>query len=228
VDSFQNKWIFAGSLGVVFLVTLGFSYGPGYGGSLLGFLGNQTGVSPEMSPSDMVTPVVTAKKMVTFENVTNVTNVTSVSPVVSPLIYSDSESTLMSPLPSRSPTVSPVSSITHSVSPSHTSTPAVSPSLTPFLQTVTPSPTPTPVSMSQSTPTPTPIIDSSQSTKININTAGLDELVDLPDIGPTRAKYIIDYRNDNGPFQKIEDIMMVKEIKTARFEKMKNLITVGP
>ncbi|HRY63181.1 MAG TPA: helix-hairpin-helix domain-containing protein, partial [Patescibacteria group bacterium] len=62
--------------------------------------------------------------------------------------------------------------------------------------------------------------------KININTASLEELDSLPDIGPTKAQAIIDYRTQNGLFLQIEDIMKVPGIGEATFEKIKDLITV--
>jgi competence protein ComEA len=62
--------------------------------------------------------------------------------------------------------------------------------------------------------------------KISINTSGLETLATLPGIGPALAKRIIDYRNANGLFQKIEDIMKVKGIKTKLFEKLKDTIRI--
>lgn len=62
--------------------------------------------------------------------------------------------------------------------------------------------------------------------KININTAPADELDLLPDIGAKRAQYIIDYRNQNGPFKSIEEIQKVRDIGPKRFEKLKDQITV--
>lgn len=62
---------------------------------------------------------------------------------------------------------------------------------------------------------------------VNINTASLDELDTLPGIGPTTAQRIIDYRNENGPFGSIEDIVNVSGIGPATFEELKDLITVG-
>ena len=61
---------------------------------------------------------------------------------------------------------------------------------------------------------------------ININTATLQDLDRLPGIGPTTAQKIIDYRTNNGPFQRIEDIMNVSGIGPSTFDKIKNLITV--
>ena len=62
---------------------------------------------------------------------------------------------------------------------------------------------------------------------VNINTATLDELDKLPGIGPTTAQKIIDYRNENGSFVQIEDIVNVSGIGSATYENIKDLITVG-
>ena len=62
---------------------------------------------------------------------------------------------------------------------------------------------------------------------ININTATLEELDSLPDIGPAIAQRIIDYRKAHGDFIDIEDIMDVSGIGPATFEKIKDRITVG-
>ena len=221
MTDFSNKWIFVGSLGIVFVVTLVFSYGPGYGGSLLAFLNNSVSESPQMSPSDMVTPVVTSKKLVTLNRVTNVTSVSpSMSPTTSPQpSIVEADYSLVSPTPSRVPTATPVLSVTPAVSPQ----PKASPS---------PTPTPYPISQSQTTSlpttTPSPTPATSQSALININTADLVSLESLNGIGLIYAQYIIDYRVANGSFQTIEDIMKVKDIKSARFEKIKDQITVGP
>ncbi len=61
---------------------------------------------------------------------------------------------------------------------------------------------------------------------VNINTASREELMQLPGIGETRAEAILNYRQEQGRFQTIEDIMKVDGIKEASFEKLKELITV--
>ena len=61
---------------------------------------------------------------------------------------------------------------------------------------------------------------------VNINTATLEELMTLPGIGQTRAEAIVAYRDEQGGFQSIEDIMNVSGIKEGSFAKLKDRITV--
>lgn len=61
---------------------------------------------------------------------------------------------------------------------------------------------------------------------ININTADAEELEGLTGIGPALAGNIIEYREENGPFESIADIMDVSGIGPATFEKFKDEITV--
>ena len=64
------------------------------------------------------------------------------------------------------------------------------------------------------------------SERVNINTADVRELTDLRGIGEARAADIISFRETHGPFQCIEEIMLVPGIKTAAFEKIRENITV--
>lgn len=59
-----------------------------------------------------------------------------------------------------------------------------------------------------------------------INTADEQQLQMLPGIGPTLAERIVAYRQDNGDFAQIEDIMNVKGIGPGRFEAIRELISI--
>ena len=61
---------------------------------------------------------------------------------------------------------------------------------------------------------------------VNINTAAPAQLEALPGIGPAFAQKIVDYRNANGPFARIEEIQLVPGIGEKMFEKIKKYITV--
>lgn len=63
--------------------------------------------------------------------------------------------------------------------------------------------------------------------KININTADEATLDTLPGIGPSKAKRIIEYREQNGPFKSIEELKNVSGIGEKTFEQLKDLITVN-
>lgn len=62
--------------------------------------------------------------------------------------------------------------------------------------------------------------------RVNLNTATENELCTLTGIGESRAKSIIQYRNEHGNFQKIEDIMKVTGIKDGAFAKIRDEIVV--
>ena len=64
------------------------------------------------------------------------------------------------------------------------------------------------------------------SKKVNINTATQEELDTLPGIGPSIAAKIIDYREQNGKFNSIEEIKEVSGIGEAKYEKIKDSITI--
>jgi len=70
------------------------------------------------------------------------------------------------------------------------------------------------------------ITKTSLTTKININTANSEELQLLPRVGPALAESIIQFREEHGPFQKIDDIQRVKRIGPKTFEIIKFYITI--
>jgi len=76
--------------------------------------------------------------------------------------------------------------------------------------------------------TAVPEIATATTELIDINTASNAELDTLPGIGPTTAQKIIDYREQNGPFVNTEDIINISGIGPGTYERIKDLITVGP
>lgn len=73
-----------------------------------------------------------------------------------------------------------------------------------------------------STSTPDPSLDHI----ININTATINELEELPGIGPATAQNIIDYRQTNGLFQEVEALMNVRGIGPGKLEQIQDLISL--
>lgn len=63
---------------------------------------------------------------------------------------------------------------------------------------------------------------------VNINTASATEIATLPGIGAKTAARIIEYRQKNGPFKKVEELMNVRGIGEKNFLKLKPQLAVGP
>lgn len=63
---------------------------------------------------------------------------------------------------------------------------------------------------------------------VNLNSATPAQLESLPGVGPALAQRIVDYRQQNGGFKKIEELMNVRGIGEASFLKLKALVTVTP
>lgn len=61
---------------------------------------------------------------------------------------------------------------------------------------------------------------------VNLNTAGLEELDSLPGIGESLARRILAYREANGPFESVEEIMEVSGIGEAKLAELEDWVTV--
>lgn len=63
---------------------------------------------------------------------------------------------------------------------------------------------------------------------IDLNTATIEQLEQLPGIGPVTAKKIIEFREKSGPFRKVEDLLAIPRITKARLEKLLPYVTIKP
>ena len=63
--------------------------------------------------------------------------------------------------------------------------------------------------------------------QVNINTASAADLDALPGIGAKTAALIVEYRQKNGPFKKVEELMNVRGIGEKNFLKLKPQLTIG-
>lgn len=68
--------------------------------------------------------------------------------------------------------------------------------------------------------------NATQTLKININTASVDDFSKIPGIGSSIASRIVEYRKENGKFSTVEDIKNVSGIGDAKFNNIKNYIYV--
>lgn len=87
----------------------------------------------------------------------------------------------------------------------------------------------------QGQPTPTPsreAMPTAEATtiavlRVDLNTAGAEELEALPGIGPVLARRIVAYREEHGPFKRVEDLMKVRGIGPVLLEKIRPYVYVG-
>lgn len=62
---------------------------------------------------------------------------------------------------------------------------------------------------------------------VNVNAASVAQFEALPGIGPSMAQRIVTYRDKNGPFKKLEDLMNVQGIGEKSFLKLRPFLTLG-
>jgi competence protein ComEA len=74
---------------------------------------------------------------------------------------------------------------------------------------------------------PAPKGETKPAAMVNLNTATAAELEALPGIGASTAARIVEYRQKNGPFKKIEELMNVQGVGEKSFLKLRPLITVA-
>ncbi len=76
------------------------------------------------------------------------------------------------------------------------------------------------------TPVPEPPESTAAQEQLDINTATLSQLQKLPGIGPAIAQRILDYRQENGPFSSVGELVNVDGIGEAKLEAILDYITV--
>ena len=62
---------------------------------------------------------------------------------------------------------------------------------------------------------------------IDLNTATVNELQELPAIGPQMAKAIVEFRTKSGPFRRVEDLLAIKGITKRRLEKIRPYVKIA-
>ena len=62
---------------------------------------------------------------------------------------------------------------------------------------------------------------------VDLNSASEEQLQEVPGIGPSLAKKIVDFRKENGPFKTVDDLLKVRGIGEKSLEKLRAHLTVG-
>ena len=82
--------------------------------------------------------------------------------------------------------------------------------------------------MAQSKPPARGIDKPAPTAIVNLNTASAIDLEGLPGIGAKTAARIVEYRQKNGPFKKVEELMNVRGVGEKNFLKLKPQLTISP
>ena len=72
-----------------------------------------------------------------------------------------------------------------------------------------------------------PANESAPPVRVDLNQASADELTVVPGIGQAMARRIVEFREANGPFKRIEDLMKVRGIGEKSFQKLKPYFKIG-
>ncbi len=62
--------------------------------------------------------------------------------------------------------------------------------------------------------------------KVNINTADMEQLMQLPGVGEGTARKIIDYRKSNGQFKTLDQLKLIPGIGEKKYKKMEDMLTI--
>ncbi len=63
---------------------------------------------------------------------------------------------------------------------------------------------------------------------LDLNTATVEQLQQLPGIGPETAKAIVRFREKSGPFRRVEDLLAVRGITKAKLERLRPYVEIKP
>ena len=63
---------------------------------------------------------------------------------------------------------------------------------------------------------------------LDLNTATIEQLQQLPGIGPTTASAIVRFREKSGPFRRVEDLLAIRGITKRKLEKLRPYVAVAP
>ncbi len=63
---------------------------------------------------------------------------------------------------------------------------------------------------------------------IDLNRATLEQLEELPGIGPSMARRILEFREKSGPFRRVQDLLAIRGIGPKRFEALRPYVFVSP